>query len=158
MTDLLPSVRLLQVVRTVEDITGRATCRRPHLKINQALIGPQFKFTGSITDRGSLHGPLGDNILKARRHDDITQGKSEYPLVGRLINDCTELVFCFSGTMGPRRKNANQPALVTTSQSEGQGDSEASGSEVQINVTPEDHSPRATRSLARRATLQDSPP
>ncbi|KAH0679303.1 hypothetical protein KY284_020388 [Solanum tuberosum] len=101
---------------------------------------------------------LGDGIHKARGHDDITQGKSEYPLVCRFINDCTELVFCFSGTMGPRRKNANKPALVTASQSEGHGDSEASGSEVQINVTPEDHSPRATRSLARRAILQDSPP
>ncbi|KAH0699034.1 hypothetical protein KY284_013249 [Solanum tuberosum] len=60
--------------------------------------------------------------------------------------------------MGPRRKNANKPALVTTSQSEGHDDSEASGFEVQINVTPEDHSPRATKSLARRAILQDSPP
>ena len=29
---------------------------------------------------------------------------------------------------------------------------------MQINVTPEDHSPRATRSLSRRAILQDSPP
>uniref|UniRef100_M1DCP5 Integrase core domain containing protein n=1 Tax=Solanum tuberosum TaxID=4113 RepID=M1DCP5_SOLTU len=60
--------------------------------------------------------------------------------------------------MGPRRKNATKPAPVTASQSEGHGDSEASGSEVQINVSPEDHSPRATRSLARRAILQDSPP
>ncbi|KAH0754686.1 hypothetical protein KY290_024956 [Solanum tuberosum] len=31
--------------------------------------------------------------------------------------------------MGPRRKNANKPAPVTASQSEGHGDSEASGSE-----------------------------
>ncbi|KAH0750769.1 hypothetical protein KY290_030001 [Solanum tuberosum] len=61
-------------------------------------------------------------------------------------------------TMGPRRKNANQPAPVTASQSEGHDDSEASGSEVQINVTPEDHSPRATRLLARRSILQDSHP
>uniref|UniRef100_M1DQL5 Putative plant transposon protein domain-containing protein n=1 Tax=Solanum tuberosum TaxID=4113 RepID=M1DQL5_SOLTU len=66
--------------------------------------------------------------------------------------------FTGRGTMSPRRKNANKPAPVTASQSEGHGDSEASGSEVQINVTPEDHSPRATRSLARRAILQDSPP
>uniref|UniRef100_M1D9B6 Putative plant transposon protein domain-containing protein n=1 Tax=Solanum tuberosum TaxID=4113 RepID=M1D9B6_SOLTU len=62
------------------------------------------------------------------------------------------------GTMGPRRKNVTKPAPVTASQSEGHGDSEASGSEVQINVSPEDHSPRATRSLGRRAILQDSPP
>uniref|UniRef100_M1DND4 PiggyBac transposable element-derived protein domain-containing protein n=1 Tax=Solanum tuberosum TaxID=4113 RepID=M1DND4_SOLTU len=61
-------------------------------------------------------------------------------------------------TMGPRRKNANKPALVTASQSEGHDDSEVSGFEVQINVTPEDHSPQATRSLARRAILQNSPP
>uniref|UniRef100_M1DK76 Uncharacterized protein n=1 Tax=Solanum tuberosum TaxID=4113 RepID=M1DK76_SOLTU len=66
--------------------------------------------------------------------------------------------FLCQGTMGPRRKNATKPAPVTASQSEGHGDSEASGSEVQINVSPEDHSPRATRSLGRRAILQDSPP
>uniref|UniRef100_M1DIP1 Integrase core domain containing protein n=1 Tax=Solanum tuberosum TaxID=4113 RepID=M1DIP1_SOLTU len=101
---------------------------------------------------------LGDDILKAWRHDDIAQGKFEYPLVCRFIDECTKLMFCFSGTMGPRRKNANKHAPVTASQLEGHDDSEASGFEVQINVTSEDHSPRATRSLARRAILQDSPP
>ncbi|KAH0693054.1 hypothetical protein KY285_020151 [Solanum tuberosum] len=60
--------------------------------------------------------------------------------------------------MGPIRKNANKLAPVTASQLEGDEDSEVSGFEVQINVTPEDHSPRATRTLARRAILQDSPP
>uniref|UniRef100_M1DYF4 Integrase core domain containing protein n=1 Tax=Solanum tuberosum TaxID=4113 RepID=M1DYF4_SOLTU len=62
------------------------------------------------------------------------------------------------GTMAPRRKNATKPAPPTTSQSKGHNDSESSSSEVQINVTPEDHPPRATRSRTSRAILQDTPP
>uniref|UniRef100_M1DPH6 Uncharacterized protein n=1 Tax=Solanum tuberosum TaxID=4113 RepID=M1DPH6_SOLTU len=60
--------------------------------------------------------------------------------------------------MGPRRNKANKPSPVIASQSEGHNDSEASGSEVQINVTQKDHSPRDTRSLARRSILQHFPP
>uniref|UniRef100_M1D9X6 Integrase core domain containing protein n=1 Tax=Solanum tuberosum TaxID=4113 RepID=M1D9X6_SOLTU len=41
---------------------------------------------------------------------------------------------------------------------QGHDDFKAYGSEVQINVTPEDNSPRDTRSLAREAILQDYPP
>jgi len=60
--------------------------------------------------------------------------------------------------MPPRRNNATKPPPPpTASQSEGYSDSEASSSEVQINVTPEDHSPRATRARTKRAILHDTP-
>ncbi|KAH0773844.1 hypothetical protein KY290_010981 [Solanum tuberosum] len=78
--------------------------------------------------------------------------------VTAFLRQGVTMILYRGSTMGPRRKNTNKPALVTASQSEGHDDFEASGSEVQINVTPEDHSPRATRSLVRRAILQDSPP
>ncbi|KAH0693242.1 hypothetical protein KY285_020339 [Solanum tuberosum] len=60
--------------------------------------------------------------------------------------------------MPPRGKNATPQSAPTASQSEGNDDSESSSSEVQINVTPDDHPPRATRSRAARAILQDTPP
>uniref|UniRef100_M1DGE7 Putative plant transposon protein domain-containing protein n=1 Tax=Solanum tuberosum TaxID=4113 RepID=M1DGE7_SOLTU len=59
---------------------------------------------------------------------------------------------------GFQKKERNKTCPSTASQSEGHDESEASGSEVQINFTPEDHSPRATRSLTKRAILQDTPP
>uniref|UniRef100_M1D9G1 Integrase core domain containing protein n=1 Tax=Solanum tuberosum TaxID=4113 RepID=M1D9G1_SOLTU len=62
------------------------------------------------------------------------------------------------GIMAPRRKNATKPAPPTTSQSEGHKDSMSSSSEVQINVTLEDHPPRSTRSRTTKAILQDTPP
>ncbi|KAH0748213.1 hypothetical protein KY290_027445 [Solanum tuberosum] len=61
--------------------------------------------------------------------------------------------------MPPRRKNATKLApSPTASQLECHDDSEASSSEVQINVTPEDHSPRATRAQTKKDILQDTPP
>uniref|UniRef100_M1DPH7 Integrase core domain containing protein n=1 Tax=Solanum tuberosum TaxID=4113 RepID=M1DPH7_SOLTU len=156
VTDLLPSVRLRQVVQNVADITGRATCRRPHLKSTQPLVKVHGQYYGpwctpravkpsvnipclcsSFDSVALLDDRLGDDILKARRHEDITQGKSEYPLVCHFIDACTELVFCFSGTMGPRRKNANKPGPVTASHSEGHDDSEASGSEDSLPQSEE---------------------
>ncbi|KAH0780907.1 hypothetical protein KY290_000505 [Solanum tuberosum] len=137
----------------MEDITGRATCRRPHLKITQAIYGPQLKFTGSITDRGSLHGPYLVFVSIV-----ILWPFPMIDWVTTFLRKGVTMILHRGSTMGPRKKNANKPAPVTASQSEGHDDSEASGSEVQINVTPEDHSPRATRSLSRRAILQDFPP
>ncbi|KAH0705956.1 hypothetical protein KY285_010473 [Solanum tuberosum] len=114
----------------MEATTSRETNRGRHLN----SFHPSGKFTTSITDRGSIHG-LGDNILNERHHDEITQS-----------------------TMAPQRKNATKHAPLTTSQSEGHDDSEYSSSEVQINVTPDDLPPRATRSTATRAILQDTLP
>lgn len=44
----------------------------------------------------------------------------------------------------PRMKNTNRPAPIA-SQFEGYASSEASGFEVQLNVTPAKYSPRTTR-------------
>ncbi|KAH0679020.1 hypothetical protein KY284_020105 [Solanum tuberosum] len=60
--------------------------------------------------------------------------------------------------MPQRKKNASPQSAPTASQSEGHDDSESSSSEVQINVTPDDQSPRATRSRAARAILQGTSP
>ncbi|XP_049348199.1 uncharacterized protein LOC125812769 [Solanum verrucosum] len=54
----------------------------------------------------------------------------------KIVEECT---------MPPRRKNVTKHAPITASQSESHNDSESSSFEVQINVTPEDHLPRATR-------------
>ncbi|KAH0714844.1 hypothetical protein KY284_007749 [Solanum tuberosum] len=60
-------------------------------------------------------------------------------------------------TMAHRRMNATKHSSPTASQLEGHNASESSSSEIKINVTPDDHPPRATRSRAVRAILQDTP-
>ncbi|KAH0705975.1 hypothetical protein KY285_010507 [Solanum tuberosum] len=59
---------------------------------------------------------------------------------------------------GSPEKERNQTCPLTTSQSKGHDDSESSSSEVKINTTIEDHSPRATRAQTKRAILQDTHP
>ncbi|KAH0698823.1 hypothetical protein KY284_013038 [Solanum tuberosum] len=59
--------------------------------------------------------------------------------------------------MTPRRKNATKHSSPTASQSEGHNASESSSSEVQINTTIKEHSPRTTRSQRAREILQNSP-
>uniref|UniRef100_M1DEK6 Integrase core domain containing protein n=1 Tax=Solanum tuberosum TaxID=4113 RepID=M1DEK6_SOLTU len=93
---------------------------------------------------------LGDDILKARRHDVITQGKSEYPIVCHFTDLRTN-----EGLVSQvLRKNAAPQSASTASQSEDHNASESSSSEVQMNVTPNDHPPRATRSSAARDVLR----
>uniref|UniRef100_M1DBP5 Integrase core domain containing protein n=1 Tax=Solanum tuberosum TaxID=4113 RepID=M1DBP5_SOLTU len=63
-----------------------------------------------------------------------------------------------TGTMYPRRKNTAPQSSPTASQSGGDHTQKSSSSEVQINIAPEDHPPRATRSRRAKVILQDTPP
>uniref|UniRef100_M1DAA9 Integrase core domain containing protein n=1 Tax=Solanum tuberosum TaxID=4113 RepID=M1DAA9_SOLTU len=100
---------------------------------------------------------LGDGILKERRHDEITQGKFEYPIECHFsVVDTNEFCIFQVQCLLEERTQLNLPPTV--SQSEGHDDSDASNFDVQINVTPEDHSPRATRSYTKTTILQDTPP
>lgn len=59
--------------------------------------------------------------------------------------------------MSPRRKNARQ-LVPTASQSKGHDDLKASGSVAQLNVINDEHTRTTTRSLTKRAILQDTTP
>uniref|UniRef100_M1DQE7 Integrase core domain containing protein n=1 Tax=Solanum tuberosum TaxID=4113 RepID=M1DQE7_SOLTU len=59
---------------------------------------------------------------------------------------------------GTHKKERNQTCPRHCAQSGSHNNSESSSSDVQRNVTPEDHSPRATRALTKRVILQKIPP
>uniref|UniRef100_M1DM15 Integrase core domain containing protein n=1 Tax=Solanum tuberosum TaxID=4113 RepID=M1DM15_SOLTU len=73
-------------------------------------------------------------------------------------SDYVETMNTLQGTMPPRTKNAAPQSAPTASQSEGHNASESSSLKVQMNVTPDDHPPQATRSRAARSILEETPP
>uniref|UniRef100_M1DGM8 Uncharacterized protein n=1 Tax=Solanum tuberosum TaxID=4113 RepID=M1DGM8_SOLTU len=126
----------------MESTTGRDTPRGLHLA--------KEKYTGEGHD--GLHGPW---FIRRIVNPFVTHSST---LIHRFKspNDVHE------GLHGPwyygsSMKECSSPSTATALQSEGDHTQESSSSEVQINVTPEDHPSRATRSSTMMTILQITP-